>query len=60
MNAITWNTVPDCMASVDTKYVKYPVHIGQVSVLKDVFKVIPIPASITKHTIRPKIALMLI
>jgi len=53
-------TVPDCTASADTKDVKYPVNIGQGSVLQHILKVIRVPASIRNHTIKPKIVLMLI
>jgi hypothetical protein len=60
MNTITWNTVSDCTANVDAKDVKYPVNIGQVSVLRHILKDIRDPASIRNHAIKPKIALMLI
>jgi hypothetical protein len=53
-------TIPDFTASVDTKNVKYPVNIGQVSVLQHILKVIRVPASIINHTIKPTIVLMLI
>jgi len=53
-------TVHVCTARVDKKDVKYPVNIGQVSVLKCILKVILVPPSIRNHTIKPTIALMLI
>jgi len=49
------NTEPDSTASVDTNDVHYPVNIGQVSVLKHIFKVIRVPASIRNDTINQQL-----